>query len=223
MSDFILLLVVGLHLIRLVLDLGLDVCRIVTSVVHHLFPHGQIHYVRAHRVHEILRMRGDDENMVVRRQVRLEPHHCAQIQVIRRLVEQEQVGLDEEGTGEGDTHTPSSGHVFRRLLHHLLGEPETVKKGAGLRFEGSRVHVLKLLVRRLEGQVVDVVSHGELLDTSLELRDLGFRGSNDEVDSVDVRGLCFARDEVDIDMVWDLDVAVGDRLEEGRLVMGIPD
>ena len=49
-----------------------------------------------------LRMTRNHQNMVVRAQIRLEPHHRAEVEVVRRLVEQEEERLDEEGAGEGD-------------------------------------------------------------------------------------------------------------------------
>jgi hypothetical protein len=63
--DFLLLLVVCLHLIHLVLLLGAYVGGVVTSVVDQLLLHRQIHDVSTHRVHKILGMRGDNENVVV--------------------------------------------------------------------------------------------------------------------------------------------------------------
>ena len=69
---------------------------------------------------------GEDENVVVLGQIGFQPAHGLEIQVIGRLVEDEEMRLDEESTGEGDTHAPSTGHVLGRLLHHLLREAETV-------------------------------------------------------------------------------------------------
>lgn len=52
--NFVLLLLVCLHLVDLVLLLGSNVCRIVTTVVDELFLGRQIHDVRTDRVHEVL-------------------------------------------------------------------------------------------------------------------------------------------------------------------------
>ena len=41
------------------------------------------------------------------------------------------------------------------------------------------------------------------------------RTSNDKVHRVDVRGLSLAADDVDVDVFRDLDVALGEGLEEG--------
>jgi hypothetical protein len=57
-------------------------------------------------------------------QVVLQPNHGVQVQVIRRLVQQQQVGLHEERAGQRDAHAPAAREVLRRPLLHLLGEAE---------------------------------------------------------------------------------------------------
>lgn len=162
----------------------------------------------------------EDEDVVVGRQVRLEPDDGAEVEVRRGLVEQEQVGLDEERAGEGDAHTPTSRHVLGRLGHHLLGEAETVQDRAGLGLEHGRVHLLDLLVDGLERELVDVVGDREILGKLLEALNLGLGRGDDVVEGVDVGRLNGAADEVDVDVIGDLDVALGDRLQEGRLWEG---
>ena len=53
-GDFVLLLLVRLHLVDLVLGLCPDVRRVVTTIVHQLLLEREIHDVRANRVHEVL-------------------------------------------------------------------------------------------------------------------------------------------------------------------------
>ena len=185
-GDFLLLLVVGLHLIDLVLGLGTDVGRVVTTVVDELLLRRQVHDIRADAVHEVLRVRGDHQDVVVHRQVRLQPHDSLEIQVVRWLVDQEEVRLDEQCTRERDTHPPTTGHVLRGAVHHLLRETETVENGAGLRLEGAGIELLELLVQLVEQHLVDVVCDGELLDALLELGDLFLCGGDDVVDGVDL-------------------------------------
>ena len=87
-GDFVLLLLVRLHLVHLVFLLRPDVDRVITTIVHQLLLHRQVHDVRADGIHEILRMTRQDQDMVVRAQVRREPNDSSQIQVVRRLVEE---------------------------------------------------------------------------------------------------------------------------------------
>ena len=210
--DFLLLLVVRLHLIDLVLTLGPDIGGIVTSVVHHLFLGREIHDVRADAVHEILRMRGDDEDMVVRREVCFQPDDGAKIQMIRRLVHEEEMGLDEESAGEGDTHTPTTRHILGRLLHHRLRKSETVENTAGLCLERVRVHLIELLVCGVERKLVDAISDRELLNARLELRNFLLCRSDDEVERIDLSGFGLATNEVDIDVRGERDILFGDGL-----------
>jgi hypothetical protein len=64
-SNFFLLLMVGFHLIDFVLLLCFHVCRIVAGIVYQFFLGREIHDVCADRVHEILRMGGDDKDVIV--------------------------------------------------------------------------------------------------------------------------------------------------------------
>ena len=66
-SDFLLLLSIGFHLVDLVFFLRLDVCGIIAGVVCQLFLQCEIHDVGADGIHKVLRVGGYDEDMVVRR------------------------------------------------------------------------------------------------------------------------------------------------------------
>jgi hypothetical protein len=240
-GNLLLLLGVGLHLVGLVLGPGSDVGRVVTSVVDHLLLDGEVHDVGADRVHEVLRVRGlarkskagrsastmsgsigvasthEDEDVVVGGEVSLEPDDGSEIQMRRRLVEEEKVGLDEERSGKSDSHPPSSRHVLGGLGHHGRGETETVENSSGLGLEHSGVHLLNLLVDGLEGKLVNVVGDRKVLGELLKSLNLGLGRGDDVVESVDIGGLDGSSDEVDIDVLGDLDVSLGNGLQEGRL------
>jgi hypothetical protein len=79
MSDFVLLLLVRLHLVYLVLFFRPYISRVVTSVVDHFLLGCQIHDIRTDTVHEILRVRCDYENVIVGRQVCFQPDDGAQV------------------------------------------------------------------------------------------------------------------------------------------------
>jgi len=61
-SNLVLLLSVGLHLVDVVLGLGSNVSRVVSSVVDELLLHGEVHDVGADGVHEILGVGGLNSN-----------------------------------------------------------------------------------------------------------------------------------------------------------------
>ncbi len=73
---------VSLHLVGLVLLLGSDVGGVVTTVGQELLLRGQIENVVSDGVHEIGRVRGEDENVVVGGKVSLEPNDGFQVQVV---------------------------------------------------------------------------------------------------------------------------------------------
>lgn len=64
-GDFFLLFMVRLHLIDLVLLLRLDIRRIITVIIHKFLLGRKIHDVGANRIHKILRMGGDDEDVII--------------------------------------------------------------------------------------------------------------------------------------------------------------
>lgn len=217
MCDLLLLLMIRLHLIYLVFGFCSDICRVITTIVHELLLHCQIHDVRTDGVHEILGMRREDEDMVVCGEIRLEPDDRSEIEMVSRLIKEEKMRLDEECASEGDTHTPPTTHVFRRTLHHFLAETKTMKNTTSLGFEGIGVQLLQLLVCGIKRELVYIVCHGEILNPFLELGNFVSGRSNDVIDSVDIRGLCFTTDEVDVDMFGDFNIPLSDRLEESRL------
>jgi hypothetical protein len=196
--DLVLLLGVRLHLVRLVLRLRAHVRRVVAAVVHELLVVRQVHDVGADRVHEVGRVRREDENVVVRREVRLEPHDGLEVQVVRRLVEQQQVRLDEEGTRKRHAHAPATGQVLGRLVHHRLGEAETVQNGTGLGLERRRVELLELLVLELEAHLVDLVGDGHDLDLLFETRHLLLGRLDAVLEAVLLRRLDLALHEVEL-------------------------
>jgi len=67
-------------------------------------------------------VRHDDERLVPALQVRLEPEHGVQVEVVGRLVEQQHVRRDEERAGEGDAHPPPAGEGAGWPCLHLRVE-----------------------------------------------------------------------------------------------------
>ncbi len=84
-----------------------------------------------------------------------------------------------------------------------------------LGLERAGVHLLQLLVRGVECALINVIRHGEFFDAALEPRDFLFRRGDDEVDGVDVGWFGLTAHDVDVNVLWDLYVALGDGLKEG--------
>lgn len=185
-QDFFLLLVVRLHLVHFVFLLCSHVHSVVTRVVDQFLLGRQIHDVRTDRVHEILGVRCDNEDVVIRRQVRFEPHHSTEIEMVSGFVKQKQMGFDEKCSSESHAHPPTTTHVFCGFLHHSWRESKTVKDTSCFGFECVRIKFFELLVRSIESDFIDIIRDRKLFYIGLELGDLLFGGSNNEVDGIDI-------------------------------------
>lgn len=89
MCNLFLLFMVRFHLVDLILLFRLDVRSIITAVVDQFLLHGKIHNVSTDRVHEILRVRGDNKDVIVGGEVGLKPDNGPKIEVVGRLVQKE--------------------------------------------------------------------------------------------------------------------------------------
>jgi hypothetical protein len=92
-----------------------------------------------------------------------------------------------------------------------------VQNGSGLCLESGWVEFLEGFVRGIECNLIDVIGYTELLDKCLEFSNLLLSRRNDVVDGVDIGRLCFAGNEVDIDMIGDFNISLRNRFEECRL------
>ena len=74
-----------------------------------------------------LRMRDEHQNLFVVLELLLEPDAGLQVQVVGRLVEEEEMRLDEEGAGEGDAHAPTSRELLALFVLHGGVEAQTLE------------------------------------------------------------------------------------------------
>ena len=74
-----------------------------------------------------------DQRMRVAREMLLQPERAFEVEVIGRLVEQQQVGLGEQGGGERNAHAPAAGEFRARplLIVRRKTEPGQDRGGAG--------------------------------------------------------------------------------------------
>ncbi|KAI6770997.1 hypothetical protein HG531_009852 [Fusarium graminearum] len=118
-DNFILLLLVGLHLVGLVLGSRLAVRVVVTTVVDELLA-AHVDHAGADTVEEIHRVGDENQGSLPLLEVLLEPHTSLQIQMGSGVIEKQNGGLDEEGLGKGDSHTPTTGHELLSLVVETL-------------------------------------------------------------------------------------------------------
>ena len=69
----------------------------------------------------------DQGGMRIFLQPRLEPQRAFEIEIVGRLVEQQQIGLGEQGGGERDAHAPAAGEFRHGPGKVLRGEAEPVQ------------------------------------------------------------------------------------------------
>ena len=117
-----------------------EVVAVVADVVGQR-PEGQVGDARDDGVQKEAIVADQDDRVRIRVQVRFEPVARLEIEVVRRLVEQEQVRLAEQQLGQRDAHLPSAGERFGRPLEVGRREAEALQHGR--RLELDRVAVVQ--------------------------------------------------------------------------------
>mmetsp|Transcript_588 Transcript_588/g.2148 ORF Transcript_588/g.2148 Transcript_588/m.2148 type:complete len:306 (-) Transcript_588:315-1232(-) len=208
----------------------LDV-RVVVARVVDQFPVLDAHDVRAHAVHEVLRVADHQQDPVPIAQVVLQPNHSLHVQVVRRLVEEKQGGLDEERSRKGDAHSPSTGELLCLLLLHLRSEAETVKDLRRAHLGSGSIHVIEAVVQALEsfhdvfrGRLVHVLASHQVV----ELLGLGLQASALLVDGDDrfqrghLRGLDLLAKVEEVDALRNRHSAAAQHVEQRALPASVP-
>ena len=107
-------------------------------------------------VEEVAVVRDGDDGALVRLEEPLEPGHRLRVEVVRRLVEEQQVGRREQQAAERDA--PALAARERRHVAVAVGEPERVHRAVERLVEAPRVGAVDLLLHRrlLREQRVEV-------------------------------------------------------------------
>jgi hypothetical protein len=154
-------------------------------------------------VEEVAVVRDQDDGARVGDEELLEPRARFQVEVVRRLVEEQHVGALQQELRQRDAHLPAARQLAAVAVHVGVREPEAVQDGLGLRLDVVARAVLPLLADcgvaleqarvvvalRIDGR--EVVLHG--LAPALELVQLRERGERviehaHPVDADDVLG-----------------------------------
>ena len=110
---------------------------------------------RADRAVEKLAVVADDQHRVrVGAQIALEPERAFEIEVVGRLVEQQDLGLEEQHGRERDAHAPAARQRAAGALLRFLVEAEAGEDLRGARRRGVRVDVGEALVDRSDAMGV---------------------------------------------------------------------
>mmetsp|Transcript_8617 Transcript_8617/g.27092 ORF Transcript_8617/g.27092 Transcript_8617/m.27092 type:complete len:399 (+) Transcript_8617:581-1777(+) len=141
--DVRLLLLVPLLLVDLQLLLGGHELVVVAAVHLQTLLVRDVDDLVAHAVQKVLRVRHHDQAAVeLVLQILLQPHTRLQVEMVGRLIQQQNVGLDEQRTRQRHAHAPATRHVLGGSVHHHLVEAQTVKDAASLDLERLRLHRL---------------------------------------------------------------------------------
>ena len=108
---------------RVALD---DVMRVVAGVIGQL-AQVEIGDARDDGVEKEAIVRHEDDCVRVRREIFLEPVARLEVEMVGRLVEQQQRRPAEQQLREREPHLPSARQRIGRLLERLVGEPETAQ------------------------------------------------------------------------------------------------
>jgi hypothetical protein len=96
----------------------------------------KLEHASAEGVQKSAIVRDDDEAARVTRQIILEPEEGFEIEMVRRLVKEEEGGFGDEEAGEVGAHDPAAGEGFGELVGVVGFEAEAIEDFAGARFEG---------------------------------------------------------------------------------------
>ena len=136
--DFLVLLLLGLaHPLQPRLAL-LEVVAVVAGVVGQL-PEVHLGDPRDDRVEEVAVVRDEDDGVRVVVEVLLEPVARLEVEVVGRLVEQQQVGAREQQLGERDAHLPAARERLGRAVEVVRREAEAVEDRRQLQVDAVAV------------------------------------------------------------------------------------
>jgi hypothetical protein len=120
-----------------------------------------------HAVHELAIVGGHQERAVVILEKTLQPDDRFDIQVVRRLVEQHDLGPHQKNSRQGHAHLPPTRKIPHVAVHHLLREAEAGHDLARPRFQRVAAQLVEARLHMAEAvdqgvQLVDArrVGHG---------------------------------------------------------------
>ena len=145
--DLLLLRPVRRELLRILLFALAEVVVVVAAEAHE--PALADFHDAADELVEELAVVGDQQDRAgVRLQVALEPLQGLEIEVVRRLVEHQQVGLLDEQAREVRAHHPAAAHLAQPPVEVAFAERQSLENGFRARLEGVAA---ERLVARLHG------------------------------------------------------------------------
>ena len=97
------------------------------------------------RIQKIPVVRNQHQRVRICLQIIFEPVPRFQIQMVRRLIQQQQARLLQQELGKRDAHLPSAAEILAGTLHVLLRETQAQQHGSGFGFNGVSLLQTELL------------------------------------------------------------------------------
>ena len=131
-------------------------------------------------IHERTVVAYEKNGTVIAGEELLEPLYALEIEVVRWLVQEQQVGMAEKELGEGDAHLPSAREILRGLVEILYGETETAKDGSSATLELIAAQSLKsvLSVAIFIQERLEPIASASVGNLRFELRDASAERAN---------------------------------------------
>ena len=149
----------------------LDVLAVVADVVGQP-PQVNVGDPRDDGIEEVTVVRDEDDGVRIGMEIFLEPVACLEIEVIGRLVEQQQVWTSEQQLCEGDSHLPAARERFARTVAVLAAESEAAQHGRDAQVDAIALvqaeSILKLRVAR-EHRIVFVLRDRGITELVLDV------------------------------------------------------
>ena len=160
--------------------------------------------MRADAVEELAIMRDHQQHARILEQPLFKPEHGIQIEMVGRLIEQEQIARHHQGTREIEAHAPAAGKFRHRALMGRGRKAEAMQQLAGTRLRVITVDFGHLLVR--DGNCIPILDRHRGLFGHQHGMHLGIAG-DDEVDRRIRQGWGFLGDAGDAQLRRFLQIA----------------
>jgi hypothetical protein len=102
--------------------------------------------VVGHGVEQVALVADHDQAAAIALEKRLQPNGRFEIEMVRRLVEQQQLGFGEQQRGERHPHAPAAGKRVELLMLRLFGKAEAGEDARGTRRRAMRIDSIQALV-----------------------------------------------------------------------------
>src|SRR5690606_12385721 len=110
-----------------------------------------------HIVEEVAFVTDHDQRSGVGLEEGFQPQRCLEIEVVGRLVQQQNVGCGEQQGCKRDAHLPAAGKAVQRLCLHLFVEAQPEQDASGTRGGGVCVDRQKAIIKIAQPVRIDAV------------------------------------------------------------------